>query len=224
MRRNDRLFTLIQTLRDGQLHRAGDLGKALGVSTRTIWRDMAALQASGLPVEGERGVGYVLKGPVSLPPLALTREEFEALRLGLSLVGSAADPALAKAAASLRGKVGAVTPEGLQEPGTQSFVYATPEAARAAPHIGPIRRGLRDHLMLRFAYAAPDVSTVVHNARPLQLDFWGRTWTLTAFSETLQDFRVFRLDFIVSLSVGPAAFLPEDGKTIDDFLAVLTLP
>ena len=67
MRRKDRLFTLIQTLRDGQLHRAGDLGKALGVSTRTIWRDMAALQASGLPVEGERGVGYVLKGPVSLP-------------------------------------------------------------------------------------------------------------------------------------------------------------
>jgi predicted DNA-binding transcriptional regulator YafY len=224
MARNDRLFTLIQTLRDGQLHRAGDLAKMLGVSTRTIWRDMAALQASGLPVEGERGIGYVLKGPVSLPPLALTREEFEALRLGLALVGSAADPALAKAATSLRGKVGAVTPQGQQEPGLQSFVFATPEAARAAPHLAPLRSALREHLLVEIVYAAPDVSTTTQIVRPLQLDFWGRVWTLTGFSETLQDFRVYRLDFMVRASVGSAGFLPEGGKTIDDFLAILTLP
>ncbi len=224
MARNDRLFTLIQTLRDGQLHRAGDLARSLGVSTRTIWRDMAALQASGLPVEGERGVGYVLKGPVSLPPLALTREEFEALRLGLALVGSAADPALAKAASSLRGKVGAVTPQGQQEPGLQSFVFATPEAARAAPHMATLRSALREHLLVEIVYAAPDVSTTTQIVRPLQLDFWGRVWTLTGFSETLQDFRVYRLDFMVRAGVGSAGFLPDEGKTIDDFLAILTLP
>ena len=72
--RSDRLFSLIQILRDGKLHRAADLAARLEVSTRTIWRDMTALrQASGLPVEGERGVGYMLTAPITLPPVALTQ-------------------------------------------------------------------------------------------------------------------------------------------------------
>ena len=95
MRRTDRLFDLIQILRDGKLHRASDMAAALEVSTRTIWRDMATLIASGLPVEGERGVGYILSAPITLPPVALTRDEMEALRLGVQLVASAADPSLA---------------------------------------------------------------------------------------------------------------------------------
>ena len=68
MRRTDRLFDLIQILRDGKLHRAADIAARLEVSTRTIWRDMATLQASGLPVEGERGLGYILRSPLLLPP------------------------------------------------------------------------------------------------------------------------------------------------------------
>ena len=105
MRRTDRLFDLIQILRDGKLHRASDMAAALEVSTRTIWRDMATLIASGLPVEGERGVGYILSAPITLPPVALTRDEMEALRLGVQLVASAADPSLARAAISLRAKI-----------------------------------------------------------------------------------------------------------------------
>ena len=88
MRRTDRLFDLIQLLRDGRLHRAKDLAETLEVSVRTIWRDMATLMASGLPIEGERGVGYMLSAPITLPPVALTREELEALRLGVVLVAS----------------------------------------------------------------------------------------------------------------------------------------
>jgi len=113
MSRNDRLFSLVQLLRDGNLHRAADLGAALGVSTRTIWRDMGVLQASGLPVEGERGVGYILRAPISLPPLILTADELAALQGFLAQAGAAgSDTALARGARSLAAKLAAVLPEG----------------------------------------------------------------------------------------------------------------
>ncbi|NNF72520.1 MAG: HTH domain-containing protein, partial [Rhodobacteraceae bacterium] len=86
MRRTDRLFELIQILRDGRLHRATDMAEALGVSQRTIYRDMDTLIASGVPVEGERGVGYMMTAPITLPPLNLTMAELEALHLGMAVV------------------------------------------------------------------------------------------------------------------------------------------
>jgi len=111
MRRTDRLFELVQILRDGRLHRAVDLAEAVGgVSVRTIWRDMATLIASGMPIEGERGVGYILRAPTTLPPLMLAAAELEALRAGLRLVAGGTDPVLARAARSLASKIGAVAP------------------------------------------------------------------------------------------------------------------
>jgi predicted DNA-binding transcriptional regulator YafY len=98
MARDDRLYALLQILRDGRLHRAADLGARLGVSTRTVWRDMALLAATGLPIEGERGVGYILRGPITLPPLILTPAEIEALHKGLTHVAQDGDTALGRAA------------------------------------------------------------------------------------------------------------------------------
>jgi predicted DNA-binding transcriptional regulator YafY len=108
MTRNDRLFDLIQTLRSGTLHTAQSMATRHGVSVRTIWRDMAMLAAAGLPVQGERGVGYVLRSSISLPPLLLTADEAEALRAGLSMVASGPDPRLARAARGLTEKIGPV--------------------------------------------------------------------------------------------------------------------
>lgn len=110
MSRNDRLFDLIQILRDGRLHRAADLAGRLGVSTRTIWRDMAVLAASGLPVEGERGVGYILRAPVTLPPLILTSDELAVLQHFLTTTSEAPDGTLARGAKSLAAKIAAVLP------------------------------------------------------------------------------------------------------------------
>ena len=104
MPRSDRFIDLIRILRDGKLHRAADLAKATGVSVRTTWRDMARLQANGVPIEGERGIGYMLRDPVALPPVALSRDEFEALRLGLGLVASGADQTAARAISSAKTK------------------------------------------------------------------------------------------------------------------------
>lgn len=218
MSRNDRLFDIVQILRDGKLHRAGDLAARLGVSVRSIWRDMATLAGSGLPVEGARGVGYRLKEPTTLPPMALTRDEFEALRLGVALVAAAADPTIARAAASLRAKIGAVAPARAQDPGSDSFVFASVEAARAAPHLALIRRAIRDHLTLSLCYREGEPQRI----RPLHLDFWGKLWTITVWSEFYHDFRVFRVDLVTTLAPDGGAFLPEAGKTVEDYLARLS--
>ena len=218
MRRKDRLFDLVQILRDGKLHRASDLAKKTGVSTRTIWRDMAALVDSGLPIEGARGVGYQLRDPTVLPPVALTRDEFEALRLGIALVAGAADPTIARAAASLRAKISAVAPARAQDPGSDSFVFASEEAARAAPHLGLIRRAIRDHLTLSLSYKGREPLRI----RPLHLDYWGRAWTLTAWCDSVLSFRVFRVDLVTTLEHDGGAFLAEPGKTVEDYLARLT--
>lgn len=218
MRRTDRLFDLIQLMRDGKMHRGVDLAAALNVSPRTIWRDMATLMAAGVPIEGERGVGYLLRDPITLPPVALTRDEFEALRLGVALVGSAADPTLARAAGSLRAKIAAVSPSGA-DAGSDTFVFSSPEAARAAPHLGLIRRALRDHMTLQMGYADPDGTPTQRRIRPLQLEFWGRVWTLAAWCELRADFRIFRVDRITDLVPDGGAFLPETGKMIEDYLS-----
>jgi predicted DNA-binding transcriptional regulator YafY len=221
MRRTDRLFDLIQILRDGKLHRASEMAEALEVSTRTIWRDMATLIASGLPVEGERGVGYILSAPITLPPVALTRDELEALRLGVQLVASAADPSLARAAISLRAKIAAVTPDAGRDSGSDTFVFASAEAAKAAPHLSLIRRAIREHERLWLRYTALGGQPSERVVRPLQLEFWGRAWTLTAWCEDRADFRVFRVDLITALEPREP-FRPEPGTTIDDYIARVT--
>jgi predicted DNA-binding transcriptional regulator YafY len=110
MTRQDRLFNLIQSLRDGRLHRAQDLALLHGVSIRTIWRDMAVLAGAGLPVQGERGVGYILRSSITLPPLLLTADEAECLRLGLESVANGEDARLSRAARGLMDKIGPALP------------------------------------------------------------------------------------------------------------------
>ncbi|OOY07678.1 HTH domain-containing protein [Thioclava sp. F36-7] len=110
MTRDERLQQIIAILRDGKMHRARDLAERLGVSVRTIWRDMAEISAYGVPVEGERGVGYILRRAVGLPPLVLTREELAALDHLLDLAEAVDDPRLAGGAASLATKIRAALP------------------------------------------------------------------------------------------------------------------
>jgi len=115
MTRDQRLFTLVQILRDGGLHTAAELAGRLGVSTRTIWRDMAVMAASGLPVEGERGMGYILRTPLVLPPTVLTPEELDALAEGLRHLADDPRHPRSRAARSLMTKIATLLPQaGLQ--------------------------------------------------------------------------------------------------------------
>jgi predicted DNA-binding transcriptional regulator YafY len=220
MRRTDRLFDLIQILRDGRLHKAAEMGERLEVSVRTIWRDMATLMASGLPVEGERGVGYILRSPITLPPMMLTAGELEALRLGVRLVAQGADPGLARAAQGLAVKIASVTPEpeGLTTE-DELFVFTGHETARAAPHLPMLRKAVREKERLAITYIDPEGRESHRDVRPLQMEFWGRVWTLAAWCEARTGFRSFRVDRIMAVTPTGERFPDEPGRRLADYRA-----
>ncbi len=218
MRRTDRLFDLIQILRDGRLHTARAMAETLEVSTRTIWRDMATLIASGLPVEGERGVGYALREPITLPPLTLTPDEVQVLTLGLQLVTAGADPSLSGAAASLRGKIAAVLPLHLMaKAGDETWVFPGAEALAAAAHLPQLRRAIRLRERIEIGYCDLDGVLSTRRVRPLVLEFWGRVWTLATWCETRGDFRSFRVDRIERLLLTGEPFPDAPGTTLADW-------
>jgi predicted DNA-binding transcriptional regulator YafY len=223
MRRTDRLFEMIQILRDGRLHRGEDMARELGVSLRTVYRDMETLVASGIPVEGERGLGYMMTAPITLPPLNLTLAELEALHLGLAVVSKAADPEMQRAAKTLSEKVDAVLPEDRSAPasGWGFAVYPFAEAARGFVHMAPIRAAIRSRRKIEIGYTALDGTETKLTVRPLQMEYWGRVWTLTAWCELHEDFRVFRVDRIATLDISFETFEEEPGKRLSDYMAQL---
>lgn len=219
MRRTDRLFEIIQILRDGKLHLARDIAARLEVSTRTIYRDMDTLVASGVPVEGERGVGYLVREQITLPPLTLTPEELEALNLGMAIVAEAADADLKSAAQSLAAKVDAVLPtEVIAEADAWKFaVYPFADVARGFAHMPTLRAAIKSRQKLALRYRRLDGTLTDRTIRPLHMEYWGRVWTLTAWCETRGDFRVFRVDLIEEVRALPELFLDEPGKTLADY-------
>lgn len=221
MKRTDRLFDLIQLLRDGRLHRAQDLADRLDVSIRTIYRDMDTLIASGVPIMGERGLGYMATAAITLPPLNLTMTELEALHLGMSVVGQAADPELQAAAKSLSAKIDAVLPEDRSAPptGWGFAVYPFQDAAKGFEHMPAIRGAIRARQKLRIRYRSLEGELTERVIRPLQMEYWGRLWTTTVWCELRADFRVFRIDRIEALTVLPQLFIEEEGKRLVDYKA-----
>lgn len=219
MRRSDRLFDIIQILRDGKLHRAQDIAERLEVSVRTIYRDMDTLIASGVPVEGERGVGYIVREQITLPPLNLTPQELEALNLGMAIVAEAADPDLKAAALSLADKIDAVLPtETIAEADAWKFaVYPFADAARGFTHMPPLRAAIKARQKLHLTYRRIDGTLTERKIRPLHMEYWGRVWTLTAWCELREGFRVFRVDLIEACTALPELFVDEPGKRLSDF-------
>ncbi len=219
MRRTDRLFDIIQILRDGKLHRAQDIADRLEVSVRTIYRDMDTLVASGVPVDGERGVGYMVREQITLPPLNLTTAELEALNLGMAIVAEAADPGLKAAAESLAEKIDAVLPtQVVAEADTWKFaVYPFADAARGLAHMAPLRAAIKTRQKLHLSYRRIDGTLTERTIRPLHMEYWGRVWTLTAWCELRNGFRVFRIDLIETVTPLPELFTDEPGKRLSDF-------
>jgi predicted DNA-binding transcriptional regulator YafY len=220
MRRADRLFAIIQLMRRNKLVRARDLAEKLEISERTVYRDVRDLIASGVPIEGEAGVGYVLKGGFDLPPLMFTEEEIEALVLGVRIVRSWADAGLAEAAGDVLAKVEAVLPAKLRAYMNETPLDAPPHhwAEPVAVDLQELRRAVRDRLKLAFAYRDRDGTATRRTVRPLLISFFGPVWTLTAWCELRDDFRSFRLDRVSDLDVLPNVFRAEPGRTLHDYL------
>lgn len=219
MRRADRLFAIIQMMRRDKLVRARDLAAKLEVSERTIYRDMQDLAASGVPVDGEAGVGYLLRSGFDLPPLMFTQEEIEALVLGARIVRSWADCELAEAAADVLAKVEAVLPAELRDYMNEIPLYAPDDHFRepVTIDIAELRRAIRQRFKLSFSYRNKEGALSARIVRPLLISFFGPIWTMTGWCELRQDFRTFRLDRIIDLVVLEQRFRPEQGRTLADF-------
>jgi predicted DNA-binding transcriptional regulator YafY len=220
LRRADRLFEIIQHLRRKPTVRARDLGEALEVSERTIYRDIRDLMASGVPIEGEAGVGYVLRAGFDLPPLMFKEAEIEALVLGARIVESWADEELATAAADAVAKIEAVIPERLR-----GYMANTALLAPALHYMEPIgfdlgelRRAVRGQIKVHFRYTDVLGRESERTVRPLSLAYFGPVWVLAAWCELRVDFRTFRLDRMEGFEVTGERFRPEPGKTLHDFL------
>jgi predicted DNA-binding transcriptional regulator YafY len=220
MRRADRLFEIIQFLRRSGLTRARDLAARLEVSERTIYRDMRDLVASGVPIDGEAGVGYLLRDGFDLPPLMFNEQEIEALVLGARIVESWADPELADAAANVIAKVETVIPERLRGHMAETALIAPRNHFAEPVAVDPrvLRRAVRRRRKLRFAYRDAQERMSERVVRPLGLAFFGPVWLLVSWCELRDDFRSFRLDRMTDCEVLEEGFAPERGKTIQDFL------
>ena len=220
MPRADRLIEMIRILRDGRLHRAEDLAARLGTSPRTIYRDMDRLIASGVPIEGRRGLGYRATAAVTLPPLNLTMTELEALHLGLAAVRRAEDAELREAARSLSARIDAVLPEDRGR--ADGWSFATPplgDAIAGFRHMASLRAAIRARQKLQLTLRGGDGAETAQVLRPLRLDYWGRVWTLAGWSETTKDFAELRVDRITALRVLPQLFVDEVGRRLVDLEA-----
>ncbi|MBO1111791.1 helix-turn-helix transcriptional regulator [Bordetella petrii] len=199
MSRSERLFDLLQALRR---HRRPVSGKVLaqetGVSIRTLYRDIASLQAQGAMIEGEPGVGYVLKPGFLLPPLMFPPEELEALVLGSRWVAERADLQLREAAVSALARIAAVLPPELRVELDTAALLVGPGAQVPAERVALsiLRAAIRGERRLSVAYrdAAGEVSQRV--IWPFALAFFDHVRVLVAWCELRQDFRHFRTDRI----------------------------
>jgi predicted DNA-binding transcriptional regulator YafY len=218
MRRADRLFQIVQHLRSGRLVTAKGLADRLEVSVRTVYRDVADLQSTGVPIEGEAGVGYVMREGFELPPLMFTAEEIVALVAGARIVRAWGGAAMARAAEEALVKIEAVLPDDARARARAVPVHAAAwdldNGLRA--RIDEIEAAVEARRRLVLGYRDAEGDETQRVVRPLGLWFWGRHWTLVAWCELRRDFRMFRLDRIGAMSVGDR-FAPERDKTLAAF-------
>lgn len=220
MRRADRLFRLTQLIRGRRRSTAAWLSDRLEVSLRTVYRDVADLQAQGVPIEGEAGVGYRMGAGFDLPPLMFSAEEACALVAALRLAQPQMDPALAAQGELALGRILSVLPSGVraQAEGLALWVPADGPDAATLQHLGLLRQAIAGRQRVQFRYRDARAQPSQRSVRPLGCFFWGQVWTLGAWCELRQDFRSFRLDRIDALSVQDSRFRHEPGRGLADYL------
>lgn len=219
MRRADRLFSLLLELRRGRVVTARRLAERLAVSERTIYRDVADLQGSGIPIAGEAGVGYQLRG-FDLPPLMFDREEVEAMVLGARVVEAWGDGELAGAAASAIAKIEAALPRGRAHLVEETRLYVPQFGERRADRLPlhSLRQAIRQRRKVCLGYVDEARRESERAVRPLALAFHPPVWLLISWCELRQDFRNFRLDRIATCEATGESFADEPGRTLADYL------
>jgi predicted DNA-binding transcriptional regulator YafY len=202
--RAPRLLDLIQLLRRRRVPVSGrELADELGVSLRTLYRDIATLQGQGAPIEGEAGLGYVLRPGYLLPPLSFSEEEMEALALGARWVTERGDKRLAAAAGDALAKITAVVSDDLRDVPTSSTLLIGPGGPIPAgdAELTAIRRAIRQEQKVEIAYRAADGRDTQRTIWPFAVGFFDRVRVVVAWCELRSAVRVFRTDRIIALEV-----------------------
>ena len=225
MHRAERLFQLLNLLRNRRTAlTARQLSEHMQVSERTIYRDIQALSLSGVPVEGEAGVGYRLQRHFQLPPLMFDRHEVEALLLGARMVSGWGDSQMASSANSAIQKILAVLPDHLRH-SDENLPLLVPTyddyQKIYTAHSQTIREAIRQQRTVTIDYKRADDQFSSRHIEPLGLIFWGKVWTLVAWCKLRNDYRVFRLDRIQQLTTNADAFTTNDQKSLKHYLNLM---
>jgi predicted DNA-binding transcriptional regulator YafY len=205
LRRADRLFDILRILRAApQPMTAATIAAELEVTARTVYRDIATLQARRIPIEGAAGIGYVLRRGFDLPPLMFTEDEAEAIAVGVRMLARTGDPGLQKAAQSVLSKVALVIPVPLRESLSAASVYVSEHGApvptlRDLPTI--VRRAIRDARKLRIAYRDETGRETRRVIQPFAVAYYVEATLICAWCELRRDVRHFRTDRVVSAEV-----------------------
>jgi predicted DNA-binding transcriptional regulator YafY len=203
--RAERLLELIQALRRRRRPvTARELADELGVSARSLYRDIVSLRAQGAGIEGEAGVGYVLKDGFLLPPLMFAEEEIEALVLGMRWVADRADAELGKAARDAMAKIAAVLPADLRDSADANALLVGPgePISSGGADLAPIRCAIRTERKLAIVYKDAGGKPTARTIWPFALGFFDRARVVVAWCELRQGFRHFRTDRIAELAEG----------------------
>jgi len=220
MRRADRLFRIVQFLRRGRLLTAQKLAEKLQVSQRTVYRDVRDLQLSGMPIEGEAGVGYTLRHDLDLPPLTFTASELTALVLGARRVQAWGGTESVAAANDALLRIEAVLPVELRERLDTILLFAPGFRMQKVvrERLDVLHDACVGRRAVAFGYEREDGASSRREVRPLALYFFSGVWTLASWCELRKDFRTFRLDRMDGLRPLERTFVQKRGQRLEDFL------
>lgn len=215
MRKASRLFEIIQILR---LARdpvtAAQIAERLEVTVRSIYRDIAALQAMRVPVEGERGIGYILRPGFDLPPLMFSIEETEAIVLALALLERTGDTGLRAAARRVGDKIAGAVPPPLRQTLSARALHAWGTTPRQPEGIdlATVRRAIRDEEKLLIDYRDEYGRATERTIRPIALIYYSETANIVGWCELRQAIRNFRADRVAACEVTTTFFRGEGDK------------
>lgn len=227
MSRTERLFDLIQLLRRHQFPISGALlAEELGISLRTLYRDIATLQAQGAPIEGETGLGYVLRPGFMLPPLMFSLNEIEALVLGSRWVASRADTQLKLAAQNVLAKIGSVLPDEKRRQLEASGLLVPPGqvAIGKDSDLILIRKAIRLEQKLQLVYQDLQDNYSERTIWPIALGFFDEVRIMVAWCELRHDFRHFRTDRILELAIKDLRYPEYRQNLVKKWRAVHNIP
>jgi predicted DNA-binding transcriptional regulator YafY len=218
---------LIQILRSHRLPVTGIyLAEELGVSLRTLYRDIATLQAQGASIEGETGIGYILRPGFMLPPLMFSEEEIEALVLGSRWVAARGDSRLSEAARSALIKIATVLPDDLREAADTSglFVGPPPTLPVSKAELSQIRQAIRMERKIEITYRDLKDAETVRTVWPFALAYFEQSRMLAAWCELRQGFRHFRTERISAFAIQDQRYPRRRQTLLKEWRELLEIP